>query len=125
MAAKPGKTFGDGVLDGRIKHQPLPQHAGHRLAGVVIAGGAESAGGDDDLGPGPAFAELGGDGGGLVVQGHVTRQLHAAAAQLGPDPGEVGVGGEAEQQLVAKSEEFETRRRFARAGAQGFSGGGV
>ncbi|MGC3970526.1 MAG: hypothetical protein QM775_25270 [Pirellulales bacterium] len=107
----------DRPLDGGIEHQFLAERLREHVARAVVAGRPEPAGRDDDVGLRPALAELRGDGVGFVGDGHVARQLHAAAAEFGADPRQVAVGRQSEQQLIAQREQFVAR---GDAGARGF-----
>jgi hypothetical protein len=101
-----GKSLGHGLFHDRAVDQFLAQDGRNGVARAIVAGGPEAAGGDDDIGAGPAFAELGGDGVGLIRNGDVALQQCPAPAELGPDEREVSVGGEAEEQFIAQGEQL-------------------
>ena len=124
LAAEVPEAVGDGRLDRPVENELLAQHPGHGLAGAVVAGRAEPAGGDDHVGARPARAQLRGDGRRLVGDRHVARQLHAAAAELLADPGQVPVGGEPEQQLVAQGQQLKAPRGPGAARTRGRRQGG-
>ena len=105
-AAGAGEVAGDAVGGPLVKDQLFPKSLGQHVFGQVVAGGAQAAGGDDDVGP------LFGDGHGLlgplgVVPHHgVVVDVQPQLAQtLGQHLG-VRVGDVAQQQLGAHGQDF-------------------
>jgi len=106
LRPKRRETLGDGLLEGGVKHQFLPEHLGERLSRAVVARRAEAAGRDDHVGARPALAKLRRDGVGLVREGDIALQHDAPPAKLLADEGQVAVGGESQQQFVAQRQQL-------------------
>ena len=106
LAPEAREPLGDGLLEGGVEHQFLPEHRRQGLARAVVARRAEAAGRDDHVGARPAFAKLRGDGVGLVREGDIALQHDTPPAKLLADEGQVAVGGESQQQFVAQRQQL-------------------
>jgi hypothetical protein len=100
----------------------LAQHGGNGLTRPVVTGGAESPGGDNDIGGGPTLAKLLRDGSGGVGDSDVALEGHSAAAELCANKQKMPVGGQPEQQFVAERDEFIAHFRDGFSGYTGVEG---
>jgi len=115
------EAFEDGGFGGGVKFEGEAEDAGDGFAGVVVGGGAEAAGGDDDIGSLPAIAEGGFDISGFITDDEVAANGEAMAGEFATEEVEVGVGTEAEEEFVAEGQEVEFFHGMGCGGGSGSS----
>ena len=103
-AGEPGDDVGPHRLVELERH---PVELGDGLLAHVVAGGAESAGGDHGPGPPQGVGDPVRDLLGAVGHRAPANDLHAYRGEGARDLGAVGVEGMAEQELVADGDELD------------------
>jgi hypothetical protein len=92
--------------DGRIQAQPPVQDGRHDVAGQVVLGGPQAAGGDDDVGSAQGLAQRCLDAGGIVPHRRLEEQVNARLGQPLGDPAGVGIHDLAQEQLGADGQDL-------------------
>ena len=116
------ETFADGFGNGFVETEGTVQDFGDDVAGDVVAGGAETAGEEEDVGAGEGGADGVGHAGRVVADSGVAGNAVAEGEELAGEVVDVGVGDEAEEEFGAGGDEFDVHCGL---GGSVAGGGGV
>ena len=102
-----GKELFDPGEGGRVEDQFAAEGMGGKLAGEVVAGGAEAAGDEDEIGTAQRLAEGGLDARAVVGDAHLAGDFVAEVGELAAKPLLVGVEDAPDQEFGAGVDEFD------------------
>ena len=109
--AEPGEPFLDLLPQVLVENGPDPAGFGRGLAGRIIDGRTEAAGGDDDGRPPECFPDRLGDAQRVVPDGRRAIEVDAGGAQAAGDRPGIRVEDVAEQQLGADRDDLGCHER--------------
>ena len=95
-----------------------PQRICHCLAGGIIHGRPQSAGGQDDIAASQGFTDDGFDALGIISHAGCAVYIHTHVAQAARQEGGVGVLYVSQEKFSTDGDDFSYRHRFYRAGTQ-------